>query len=58
MLKPMATPAGHLERSEIPIPLKLSKGRNLDCERSLNCLVSKERSEIPISQSLNKELEA
>lgn len=41
MLKPMATPAGHLERSEIPIPLKLSKGRNLDCERSLNSLVVK-----------------
>lgn len=41
MLKPMATPAGHLERSEIEIPLKLSKGRNL--ERSLNSLSCKER---------------
>lgn len=36
ILKPRATPVGHLERSEIPIPLKLSKGRNLDLERSLS----------------------
>ena len=38
MLKPIATPAGHLERSEIPILLKLSKGRNLDFERTRNAV--------------------